>query len=235
MKKLLSLALACATVLTMSIPAFAAEQALEVKGTTNVPTIKMVMPTNAKGLVFNPYGLSVKYTPVKSGATEKTATTQIVAPTMFVKNLSTCDVGVKMSVTGTVGGNAKLMSGTAVAETKNSVCLALEAKIVDDETELTATAIGSIANTNAGQLILTTSKQEVKGFDKATTTFDKSNSLQKSADGTAAAAKCAYLALQFSGDCAKTPTIDWAKSDTVGANIAFTFVPLVDGTVTAWT
>jgi len=224
MKKLLSLALACATVLCLSAPAFALDQSLSVTAATNVPTIKVVMPSNVKGVTLNPYKLEVKYTPVKTGATEVTKKTQIVAPTMFVTNLSSVDMKVAMTVTGTVGGNAKLGTASFASDTTtktNSVFLTLEAAVKDDQTEVAATAFTA---DEAGKMIISTTKKEMTGFKKADAAAATNTLKACKADGSVADAG-GYLALSFGGDCVTTPTIDWTKSDTVGASIAFTFTP----------
>ncbi len=215
MKKLLSLVLAAATMLCLCAPAFADEQNMNITATTNVPTMKVVVPKNPK-ITFNPYGLDVT-------VGEDTVSDVIIADPMVVENQSNVPVKVAIKVTGTVKGHAAFATSAPTStDTKNSVYLLLTAAVVKDK----AAAEGLVAGTAGadGVHVVSTTAKEVKGFEAKADASVK-NVLAKGT-GTAAATEGGFMGLLFSGSCTEKPAQDWAKTDIIGANVAFTFTPL---------
>lgn len=206
-KKLVTTALAGAMALSLSVPAFAAEvkpnvtditepTEVEVTGTTEVPAIKLVVPTSAN-VVVNPYRLEVDVAGAK-------VTEQIVSAAQFIQNKSPVAVEVKTSVTGTAEGAAKF-SETAVADTAtdNLVYVSFEIMPTEDTTAPSAW-------TGAKSVVLKTEKVEVDAVTMA-----------KDGDETANATPNA--AFHFTGSAAAAPTTPWTADDIIGATIAFSF------------
>ncbi len=106
MKKLLSIALACATVLCLAAPAFAAdttpvENDLKMTGSVISADINCAVETGDKKVVLNPYGLTVDTTDLTkaaSGDTETSNDTLLSTPLRIV-NLGETDVVITPTVT----------------------------------------------------------------------------------------------------------------------------------------
>lgn len=229
--RILSGVCASAMMLSMAASAFAADTAtdktLAIKGTTNLPTINVVMPT-APAIILNPYKLKV--------VIDKTTTIdgQIDSPTMFVQNLSNVPLKVELDAYATAGGGVEATLGTAsvaAVEDKKQAYVVLMTKVQDDATtaitapdplETTTPTDGSV-----GVAILKakddTSKNAVDKLDPDSAAAEGINKLAASTDGKKAAAK-GVLALRFGGDVS-TEGATWDAKDKIDATLTFKFVP----------
>jgi len=208
MKKLLSIALACATVLCLAAPVFAAEtdltQNTAITGSTNVGTIKLTVPGTGN-VTLNPYKLKVK-------VDSKDVQDQVISTTQGIKNESTVPLQLGVTVTSTVGGKMVLATKTTAGDSKLTTKSAfLQFEVAKSSTEPKAdfdwtTATGKTA---------ITLKKGAATFDKAATPI-----VLDASSGTAD-----YLAFHLTGDAVGTPAEAWAADDKVDVAVAFTFLP----------
>lgn len=222
-KKVVSAALAGAMALSMSATALAADPNVtgtdpvdvEVTGTTQVPDIKVTIPTTAS-VVVNPYKLAVT---VESNE----FTDQIVSAPQFIKSESNTALDVTATVTGTAEGSAVFATaptqgGRAVAT--NSVFMYLEVLPTEDDSTAPEWA-EAYDKTSPSQLLVST-----------TAATSKTAMVTLAAGDTDAS----YAAFALRGDAADKPTTAWTAADKVSAAIAFTFTPVIataDDTPTA--
>lgn len=211
-KKVVSAALAGAMALSMSATALAANVTgtapvdVEVTGTTEVPDIKVTIPTTAS-VVVNPYKLAVTVDSVEF-------TDQIVSAPQFIKSESNTALDVTATVTGKAEGSAvfataSTQGGKAVAT--NSVFMYLEVVgVADDSAE--PTWAETYDKTSSSQLLVS-----------LTAATSKTAMVQLAAGDTTAS----YAAFALRGDAADKPTTAWTAADKVSAGIAFTFTPVI--------
>lgn len=205
MKKLTSLALSSALALSLSVPAFAVDVTdltegaeVEITGTTEVPTIKVVVPATGK-VILNPYGMTV--TPEGGSA----STDQIISAPQFIQNASSIPIKVGYTVTGTTEGDVALVTtDPAASETAKQVHLQFTIAKQTDDTATTITGTGQDVTTTA--LVVNTTDAGAVELDK---------------DGDTNA----YAGFQLSGKATKNPDSVWTADDTIGATVAFTFAP----------
>lgn len=213
MKKVLSVVLALALVLTLAVPSFAANitdsaKAAEgitqaITGTTNVPTIAVTVPTTGT-IVLNPYKLSYDDSADQDGSGSNTD--QVISATQYIVNGSSVPVVVSASVKATPAGNAKLATKTLVGDTKtltNSAYLYFEAKTADDNTTAVTDWSGAtqqVLGTAAKKIALPTMAADVDGSTPT------------------------YLAYHIAGDAVANPTTAWTTADKYDVEIVFTVV-----------
>ena len=252
MKKIISMFLALVMALALAVPAMADD--VQVEGTIQLPTINVVLPTTAS-VILNPYSLNVT---LGKGETATTNDSQIISPTMYVKNLSDIGVQVAISVTGTKGKGSTAAFATAEIDddptdpgtTLNKEAFVFAKFVIQDDVTTPVTITASDIPTDDsgdGIVILSETKKEVTAF-KSTDAIDAGTSttrnvLAASADKKNPAAK-GVLAFAFSGDAVYAPTKapasgtgdrtsdPWSDKDTLGATVSFTFTP-VPGAVAA--
>lgn len=207
MKKVLSLVLALAMVLTLAVPAFAGSSTpsntTDITGTTKAPTITVTVPASA-AVTVNPYKMEVTVGSDK-------VSDQIIFATQYVENTSDVALVFDVTVTGKKEGNA-IFSTTSTAGkivATNSVFLYAEFGA--------ATADDGSGDPTWGNAFDTKATNMVAISDKAVT--KKAVAELAATDGSTAN----YLAFKLAGDASSQPTTAWTASDKVGATIAFTF------------
>ena len=242
-KKLLSLVMACAMIMSLAVPAFANYFSYESESSdsltpdgidftvkVHVPTVKLSMPvisSEGNPVVLNPYKLTYTTTANADNKLNNVGVTlqadaikQVISPVFAIKNET--DVALKFDVKATT----TLDSSAAFAFNSSNISLTEKAKkayiaLVIKKTEDTT---GPIA---------TTSEQTLDPFDTANNEVvvlasgDKSTStslIRKLApiDSTHTTN---YLLFQFQGDMTREPTIGWTKDDVFTTTLEFTFTP----------
>lgn len=231
-KKLLSTLLAGAMALSLAVPAFAADETVltgngtdgisastEITGTTQTPILKLTVPDSGS-VIVNPYKLTV--TPTDGDAT----TDQIISATQYIKSESNVPIAVSVTVTGKLpeSGGEVVLATSALKGTETTKSAFVYFECVQAEYDLSGGNWNAVTWAN--------------GFDKAkhAVLSTKGASLSKvvtipaaeSADWTASTptlTKCYGAAFHLTGSVASTSTKAWTSSDTIGATIAFTFLP----------
>lgn len=221
-KKLMSAALAGAMALSLAVPAFAADKdiaadganEIDITGTLQAPTVKVVIPDDAStSVILNPYGLEVTVGSDK-------ATDQVINKTVYMKNLTQCNVQVSAAVTGTLPAAGGVtfatapISTAAKAPTTKQVFMYFEMSTsTDGSTEPSWKAFGKTAAAN--QIVVAKTASAAKTMVV----------MAKSPDGSATADANGYAAFHLAGDCADQSTTAWAATDAVSVKVAFTFLP----------
>ena len=219
-KKLASMVLASAMVLSMNAVAFAADTTIQtpnsdtgayssdvtIDSEVKTPTIRITVPGSTK-VAINPYKMSY------SLGESKTSTDVLANPIQYIKNES--DVAVSVSATTsakpTDGGNAVIAAAALKGtETTKSVFAYLELKEAANNTDA-VTFLDKYDAKEPTQLVFGT---------KATT---KANMLKLAAGNTAAT----YAAFKVLGDVAATPSKAWTDADKIDLSLTFNFVPSV--------
>lgn len=223
MKKLITLVLALAMVLSLGVSAFASDTtsdttaggtekeikagsdySVALTGSTKAATLKAVVPTTGQ-VIINPLQLEVT-------VEQKNIKDQIISATQSIQNLSDCNLEVKAKAIGTEKGNAKLVD---TAEAANA----------EDE-KLTVYMYMESLNASAGT--------EPAKWDNAATMAVVSNTatapeatkiMVLDAKGTKNGKD--YCVFRLNG--AAENTADWTTDDTVSVAITFNF----NGTVEA--
>lgn len=244
MKKVLSLVLALAMVLTLAAPAFASSgttisgadklatgASVKVAGETNVGVVKVTIPS-AGTMVLNPYGL--KYSATVNGVDLTDKQDQVIYPTQYIASNSTAALDVTASVTGVVAGNAKLVAAAfdPVGEhadgvkAPNNLFLVMQTADVaaaDTPTEPTWTALTTTEDLTDAAYVGDTNGYVHKLVVSTRGVATKVGKLAASADTTGTANT--YVAFRFTGLAEKNPDTPWTAADKVTATIAFTFAP----------
>lgn len=227
-KKVLSVIMAGAMVLSMGMTAFATgtpsgqlalegEEAYEIEigSSTQVATIKVQVP-EVVGFIVNPYKLEAKNDEI--GITT-TGNTQIVSPVQKIVNKS----DFKIKVGGTIFAfennpeEAKLVASptsvTAGNPTPKEATIRFLAKA--DTTSSTVTHL-TTADTPDQNVELSTAKTDTG------VTLGTAVELDKVDTGNSV-----YL-FNFDGTATEAPTNSWTDADTFGATIAFTFTAVAN-------
>lgn len=208
-RKVMSALLAGAMVLSMSATAFATNTIgdldtlnegtqIEIEGTTQTATIKVIVPTQAD-IVLNPYGLDYNI----EGVTQPVQDQLISAP-QHIKNESNLPIKVSTKVTASISGATLVNAQVADNETAKEVHLEFGLKAVDDDS---ATVLPNDADSKP---VTADTPAEWKDGDAI--------SLAK---GGTATGTC--LIFGFTGDATSNPTEAWTAEDIITATIAFTF------------
>jgi hypothetical protein len=248
-KKLLSLALACAMILTLAVPAFAADkyvehadgsasdqltQSVTIATRTYVPTVKLTLPTMTDPtVILNPYKISFtaddslvngKQVKAASGQTNADQVKQVISPVYTIKNETNVKLNYTVAVTGSVEGGVSFSNDAVSLEEKNKkahVALVVANKSVSALTNDTVE--------NAQDILSVTglSKADVEEvyLKNSEVKFTDPKTLSD-ASQEAGNSKANYLAFQFKGDLTRQPTPNsWTADDKIGAVITFTFTP----------
>lgn len=238
--RILSGVCASAMVLSMAATAFAADsptdKTLKVAGSTSLPTINMVMPTNPS-VILNPYKLTVDL----GNKTDAGADAQITSPTMYIQNLS--DVAIQVCAKAGVkkSGGVEIATASTASETdasKKSVYVGMVSQIIaDTKTPITFDATlptASAAPTDGGNgfFVLPETAAWADGLgDAADATSPVAategvNKLAAAEKGKLAAADGVF-AFRFTGDTNPKCTT-WDAKDKIDAEVVFKFVPLIN-------
>lgn len=221
LKNLACAALAGALALSLSAPAFAAEelsQSTEYEGSMSVPTINITVPDSGT-VVLNPYKLSV--TPQGGSAT----TDQIINATSHITNASNVALNVSATVTGKLPtGKKDVTFATATTNnpakplTTNAIFMYFEIGPAASDTAEASWPEGYVAKPAADQ--------EVKQIlvKSGATTVNNLLTLESGVNASGSAAPT-YAAYRLTGDIVSAPTRAWAEDDNVSASVAFTFTP----------
>lgn len=237
-KKFISSVLAGACALSMtSIAAFAADatvtdlgsdgyasQEVTVTSTTQVPTLKVTVPTTAD-VVVNPYRLNVT-TPITSSDT-------IISPEYEIKNESDCGVTISATVKATPGGAAaiatKPLKGT---ETTKSVFMYLETTatagtyytVNDADGNAVPTYVEKAVTAKRGETL--TAEQEAANAafaaQLALSTKDTTKDIATLAAGNTTA-QSIFFKLQ--GNAVTAPKTPWLAADKVDVALTLKITP----------
>lgn len=253
MKKVISLVLALALVLAVAIPAFATSTTLtdpsklatggtvKVDCETSVGKIKVVIPTAGK-VIVNPYAL--KYTGTVNGKELTAETDQIIYPTQYISSVSTSKLEVYANITGTVAGNAKLVTalfdpdreiaaGTKVANNAFVVFQTVAASDGDVTGTFTAPTFAGIdENTDYDPNDTTKVVSNLVVSTKGTTTKVGELAALENAANEIDMNKAKNLAFRLTGVTEKNPDTPWTDKDKITASIVFTFVPKAETAAT---
>lgn len=213
-KKILSAVMAGAMVLSIGATAFASTTTpgtttleaadpyeLTVEGTTDVPTLKIIVPESA-GVIANPYRLSVDAQSIGGGATENG---QVISPVQYIKNQSEVDVEVTAKAYGYVGGEA-FFGTSANNDADKFANITFEMGSCD----------GTAAPTTYSNSVVLDASEEGKAVG------DAAIKMGQSTDGTAVASDGA-IGFHFTGTLNDATSTPWTENDTFGATIVFEF------------
>lgn len=233
LKKLACLCLASVMALALAVPSFAAAKTqtdgefdtagantVSVTGSTEVPTLKVTIPTTTK-LIINPYGMTVTAN-TTLGVTNMTdkENAQVISPTYYATNLTKANVKVKVSAVGANGGSAGsdfALSEKPIATQKSAtdrvVFLYVDTAIASKDQEK-VTWPGFSSKATDSQAVITTTAATVKN----------EYVLAASADGTALAKNGGVLAFKIDGDANGNPDSAkaWTADDTANVTLTFT-------------
>jgi len=255
-KKLLSLVMAVAMILSLAAPAFAteywnvknnseadkakSEQQIKFEAKTFVPTIKLTIPDTSKNpMVLNPY--KIEYTgnisatesaTVNSAVTVHSAnyTDQIICPIYAIKNQTNAKLNVKAKATTTVGGEMALATSHVDlrATTKQAfINLVVKKNSVTSADWATAT-YAHVNNAVMGKLdAYDTTNNSV--ITLAATNNDTNVATLKNAALELDGSKTNYMLFQFDGELARNTTKAWAANDKLTTTVTFTFTPVSVG------
>lgn len=214
-KKILSLAMAAAMVLSISSVSQAADNSKEftVNGTYTEPTLTITMSGTSGAVAINPYGLDATVT----GVTGNDLKEKLVNKVETITNGSAVAVAVNATVSATPAGSLKLATAAfkdPLIEKTNSVFAFLHME--KGATGTAATIAGTTAyDSKAANQVLFGTKAVTK---KAMVTLDKTGGTNPMAS------------FKIVGDVAPNPTTPWTTEDKVDFNIVFDFEPrLVTG------
>lgn len=228
-KKVLSVVLALAMVLSLGMTAFATASTTDLEGeegyemeigsSTQVATIKVQVP-NVVGFIVNPYKLEASNAEIGID-TAAADDSQIVSPLQRIVNKS----DFKIKVGGTIYSyennpdEAKLVS--TITTTEPPTGFAKEAKIHFLATAGAATGgsrleLASAPTTNGCNVDLKEATAEAGKALTDVTLGDKSSTTD-----------CAYI-FNFDGEAQSAPATSWTDADTFGATIAFTFTAVAN-------
>lgn len=244
-KKLLSLIMATAMILSLAVPAFATGEAYYADGTkeeqltptitfqatTFVPTISLTMPAlNDNPVVLNPYkievtGENIAVNGLAAAPAANDATKQVISPVYSIKNNTDAKLKFVVSATTTVADTVTLATDyVSLTETKKSAHIML----VVGKSEVSATDFGKAQyNDNGAEQTLNrfdTAKYETILLKKGEAKSGATNMAIAAAAGTEEGQEN-YLVFQFQGDMSRTPTSSWLNTDTLSTVIKFTFTP----------
>lgn len=255
-KKLISVVMAAATALSLSVSAFATSAAdpshkeLDVDTQLSTPTINITWPTTA-GVVLNPYKMKVKYAPGSGGkpgtvtddTTASADDSTIISPEMQFQNKGNSEVAITVtgSVSATTTFNDKGESlgndeeGNAITAVSKKVTFAT-APIKQPSYDKTGKLVaGETKNLvliylEVGELDASSKKYTYSGA------YDKNNANQMilSTKDTSKKlftipAKTGTANVKVCGDVATAPTIGWdqiAKTETVNVKLVFDASPV---------
>jgi len=249
-KKLLSLVMATAMILSLAVPAFAAgtnywepqtattdqaSQEIIFAAKTFVPTIKLTMPNiTTDPMVLNPYKIDYAGTTATINGTvtvnPANYADQVICPVYNIKNETDAKMKVKVATSTTATGVTMVSDHVDITESGKKALL----QFVVGKTGVAAANLE--ANSNGavyGRLDpYDLANNSVVTLNASTTTATEVATLASAVSGTTTTAN--YLQFQFSGELSRQPNTAWTASDTVSTTVTFTFSP-ISGTDTTGT
>lgn len=221
-KKILSMAIACALVLSVTRTAGAAEgttveepengvysAAVKADAEVETPTIKITISSGEEKMVkLNPYKIQI----TEDG---KTYSDKIANAEDYIKNESNVPISVNVAASATTSDAKKVpLSATPLTgkETTKSVFAFLAIKNADNDTSAAFETAPAYNKTEKGQILF-----EAKATPKTgVVTLGVGSST------------ATYAAYKIFGDVSSTPSEAWdAENDKVTFNIIFSFDPLI--------
>lgn len=223
MKKVLSLVLALALVLTLAAPAFATPNVSapdattglygaenNITGSTEAPTIAVTIPTTGS-VTVNPYKMTVSIDSTNY-------TDQIISAPQFIKNESDVDIAIDVTTTGEVAqGSEAVFATNNVGSTVTTKSVFLYFEIMAATDGSTAPTWGTAYDSKAANMVAVAAKATTK----------KDVIKMGAGDSTET-----YAAFHLAGNAATNPTKAWTSNDKVNVKIAFTVRPVMATTAT---
>lgn len=222
-KRLAAALMACVMCLSLATAAFAAAPIeitdtdalaegteIEITGTTEAITIKVVVPVTG-AVVLNPYELDYE-------VEGSTVNDQVISAVQYIENWSGIDIYVDASVTGTAEGNAKFADAAVSSgdSTDNEVYLHFDiaaATVAANDSDKTQYDVTD--PTSWTEVPVSTEAAETSAstkMDKMTAAVENTN---PDMPGIAA--------FKLDGDAVKNPATPWTADDTVGVTVVLTF------------
>ena len=242
-KKLLSLLMACAMILALAVPAFAAgdayfdydsesdqlTQPIEFQARMFVPTVKLSLPKITENpVVLNPYKIAYDGTTVTANTLNGKAVTnstdqtkQVISPVYKIQNATDVKLNYSVVATATTEGKLALANSQIAAnDTGNKAYVAVVFRKVG------VLAANAVANDNSVE-------QTLDGSDKAnfetivlkTTGEAKTDNTQPKYLNPATTDAPNFLEFQFQGSLSRLSTNPWTDDDKLTVNMTFTFTP----------
>ena len=236
MKKALSIAMSMAMVMTMSLPAFAADgeaakAGIEISGNATAAEIDVILPTNTD-LVINPYGLEFN---LDDEGEEKGTDTIYNAVGYFV-NAGLTDISVSVTVTGTPSTGVTLAAApfdgdftytglTAKAATTKSIFASVE---ISDAATVEGDSWDADAAAEVDLTWADTAYDKAKDIlvaAKATTLANaiKLDAMVKGDGGNT----YSFAGVKIVGQANGKATTAWTEDDSVAVQLAFDVLPTV--------
>lgn len=198
--------LSSAFVLSLGMSAFAADDAVldgttwtndvTVTVTTEVPTIKVTLPTTAD-ITINPYKMEVE-------VDGETYSESIISPEYTITNESDCGVKITATASATAGGDAVIASSALKGtESTKSIFLYIDSAYGD-------VAYADAYNSKSTNQLAITSKEASK-------------TIMELAAGADAAQEGTYM---IKGDAASAPDEPWKATDTATVTLSFKVDPV---------
>lgn len=232
-KKFLSALLAALMILSLAVPAMAAETTKDsttgsenytVDAVVNDATIKITVPSSLTGFIkLNPYklGYVTGETPIREA---------IYSPVQYMTNLSNAPIGVTALVKATASSDVKLLAdaayttamGAEATKGDKNVTMYLEMLTVNNTEGLPQWAAAYDATKHLQVLDVTAAADGRQ--KKNIATMEAANT--EGATPTVAENK-GMIAFHFAGKVNETPDEVWdAANDKIALDITFTFIPL---------
>jgi hypothetical protein len=244
-KKLLSLLMACAMLLALAVPAFAADeyfeydsesdqltQPIEFQARTFVPTVKLSLPKiNENPVVLNPYKIEYSVSIADANklngvgmaavGTNADAANQVISPVYRIKNQTDVKLNYAVVATATTEGNLSLASAQVPAnDTGNKAYVAVVLRKA-------SVAAGNITS-NDSDTAATLDGSDKANYEtlvlKSTGEAKTDNAQPKYLDAASSTAEN-YLEFQFQGSLSRLSTKPWSADDKLTVNMTFTFTP----------
>jgi hypothetical protein len=231
-KKLFSLIMAVAMIAALTVPSFAGSVTstsisasgtgsqsgnVNLTGNTALPVVKVTFP-NAGYVILNPYKMTVADAGNSTAvASTDTIDDQILSATHQLKNETEAPMKVGIKITGTPSTGVELATKACSGkETTKSVFMFAELLYAGTSTKTAQdlkalwTAPADVNDKCFPQIIASTEEKENQNFFTVP---------------AAASGSANYLYWTIRGNAATAPAEKWTASDTVGANVVFTFTP----------
>ena len=239
-KKLLSLVMACAMIMSLAIPALADPYYdYETAGTsltpdgivfaakTHVPTVSLAMPalvSTSNPVVLNPYKLTYSTTSDTLNEKQVLGTAdqvkQVISPVYSIENKT--NVALKFAVKATTELNSDAFSlntsHVSLTEKNKKAYIALVIQKAANATGAATIAAGTEEWLNPDDTANYETVVLASG-DKST----NNSQIKKLAATNGTTAN--YLRFQFQGDMTRSPDIGWTSDDTFTTTLEFTFTP----------
>lgn len=264
-KKLLSLVMAVAMILSLAAPAFAAnyytwssdtskqdknEQTVKFPAKMFVPTVRLTLPnlSTTDALVLNPYRIeyvstnsATNYLNTVSASTNAVASAnyneQVICPIYAIKNETNAKMNVKARAETSVSGNLALVDANTQHVALNETGTKAMINFIVKKQSVDSAAYAGY------KISVGSAMTPLDAYDTANNTVIKlaaTNPEQKVATMSNAAletgGKVNYLLFQFDGELSRAPSTPWTAGDKFTTTVVFTFSPIAIGdAVGTWT